>query len=234
MASTERSNTLVEPSSVGSSGRLPVPDIDAPSPPRKRSTTALALASWSAVGAPEADGSCTWPGSDGAADAAAEGAGDGATGVAATPGAADLAGGNVQPAVAAAGVQAASVAATSPPPAAAPTASRLRRLIVSARSSAFTGPLAVHHCLTRAGSIRRHRPVDTFFLDVSFLRTRRVPATCRLARSLGTGRADRPRHRRRPAVSRVDRCGQGRPPSGNAVRSPRSTRAPWSTLGPVA
>ena len=61
----------MSPSSFGSSGWLPVPSIDALSPPRKRSTTARAIASWStgglALGA--ADGDADAWSIDGAADA---------------------------------------------------------------------------------------------------------------------------------------------------------------------
>ncbi len=93
IGSTVSSKTLVSPSSLGSSGWLPVPSIDALSPPRNRSTTASAAASWSmgglALGAGDAD---AWSidgaaDADGAALALADGAPTGPSVAAASPGA---------------------------------------------------------------------------------------------------------------------------------------------------
>ena len=93
MGSTVSSKTFVSPSSLGSSGWLPVPSIEALSPPRNRSTTASAAASWSmgglALGAGDAD---AWSiegaaDADAAALALADGAPDGAFGGGGVPGA---------------------------------------------------------------------------------------------------------------------------------------------------
>src|SRR5690349_1725163 len=105
------SKTLVVPSRRGSSGWLPAPSSVAPSPSRKRLTTARAAASWS-TGA--------WEGSVVALGAAECPAWSDATGEAVpagppAPGA--LEGRYVHVAAApAAGAQAAIVAATRPPP----------------------------------------------------------------------------------------------------------------------
>ena len=110
------------PSTIfGSSGTFPESGKDAPSPPRNRSTTASALASWSIAGAEgdgDAEGAWLIDGSaEDAADADADGAAD-------PPGEADGAGPLVLPGgyvhvalLTATGAHAATPAATSPPPA---------------------------------------------------------------------------------------------------------------------
>src|SRR6185436_15129809 len=80
ISSTVMSKTLTPSTIFGSSGTLPGSGNVAPSPPRKRSTTASAFASWSIAGA-DADGDAdgAWlidASADGAADADAAGAAD--------------------------------------------------------------------------------------------------------------------------------------------------------------
>ena len=87
------SKTFTPSTIFGSRGTLPGFAIDAPSPPRKRSTTASALASWS-IGGPDGDGDAdgAWliEGDSAAVEGAAEAEGEGA--VAGPLGAADRAG----------------------------------------------------------------------------------------------------------------------------------------------
>jgi hypothetical protein len=77
-----RSNTFTPSTTFGASGTFPWFGIDAPSPSRKRLTTASALASWSTGGAEaagDADGAWLIDGeaeADGEPEADAEDAGD--------------------------------------------------------------------------------------------------------------------------------------------------------------
>src|SRR4029079_17342124 len=87
ISSIVMSKTFTPSTTLGSSGTLPGLSIDAPSPPRKRSTTARALASWSIAGADAdgaADGSSLIAG-DSAGDAAAEADGEAAADAAGEP-----------------------------------------------------------------------------------------------------------------------------------------------------